>query len=81
MPYAELKFFQHAAASQHSFHGKVENQLDGSKNKSLYNTFKERLDDVNTLRVLANTIKQFIKRNKSALLKKQRIDLPTIKTI
>ena len=85
VPYAELKFFQHPASQHNSFQYQKESKLDGSKNHqgtSLYNTFKDRLDEVQTLRVLCKTIKEFIKRNKATLLKKQSsTEQPMIMTI
>ena len=40
--------------------------------------FMERVDEVNTLRVLCKAIKQFIKRNKDALLVKHHESAPVI---
>ena len=82
VPYAELKFFQHPGSAHNSFHGgNVDRKTDGSRNKNLYNTFKDRLDEVQTLRVLCKSIKGFIKRNKATLLTKQEQSVPHIMTM
>ena len=40
--------------------------------------FEERVEEVNTLRVLCKTIKQFIRRNKDVLLVKHNESAPVI---
>ena len=79
VPFAELKFNNGQNSANNSVHGKPsETRLGGNKNTSLSKMFMERVDEVSTLRVLCKTIKQFIKRNRDALLVKHNESAPVI---
>jgi len=52
--------------------------MDGGKNHNLFKLFKERSDEVQTLRLLCRTIKTFIKRNKETLLANKNGTIPSI---
>ena len=53
--FAELKYVEMAGSVNNSM--QEGNRLDGSKNENLYKTFKDRLSQVNALRLLCRTIK------------------------
>lgn len=46
-------------------------RLDGTRDENLYRLFKDRVDEVQTLRLLCKTIEAYISRNKERLLKKE----------